>query len=314
MTELNLHLFQAYYTKYPQDFLNILVLNISLKFFTIDIKVKNARIIRDKNTHNSMGYGFLEFENRNQAVEALETLNGKPLPNSNKNFKLNWASYNTNKNNQQNPNEFSIYVCELSPSVKSDKLRDFFKEKYKSVFDAKIIIDPSTKISKGYGFVKFHDKAESERAINEMNGQLIEGKAMKTGNASYKKNEKKQNSGNNNNINSMNFSNDFTNLQNMQNDPNYFMNQQLFLQFCLANGYQPPNMPNLNMAYQMAQLSQMMNQNMPQQFQNSGNDIQGQDINLLNNLALLQMMNNGGFGDMNAMMNNVDNNNQDSSQ
>ena len=258
-----------------------------------------------------MGYGFLEFENRNQAVEALETLNGKPLPNSNKTFKLNWASYNTNKNNQQNPNEFSIYVCELSPSVKSDKLRDFFKEKYKSVFDAKIIIDPSTKISKGYGFVKFHDKAESERAINEMNGQTIEGKAMKTGNASYKKNEKKQNSGNNNN-NNMNFQNDFTNLQNMQNDPNFLMNQQYFLQFCLQNGYQPPNIPNLNMAYQMAQLSQMMNQNMPQQFQNSGNDIQGQDINLLNNLALLQMMNNGGFGDMNAMMNNPENNNQDS--
>ena len=256
-----------------------------------------------------MGYGFLEFENRNQAVEALETLNGKPLPNSNKTFKLNWASYNTNKNNQQNPNEFSIYVCELSPSIKSDKLRDFFKEKYKSVFDAKIIIDPSTKISKGYGFVKFHDKAESERAINEMNGQIIEGKAMKTGNASYKKNEKKQNSGNNNN-NNMNFQNDFTNLQNMQNDPNFLMNQQYFLQFCLANGYQPPNIPNLNMAYQMAQLSQMMNQNMPQQ--NAGNDIQGQDMNLLNNLALLQMMNNGGFGDMNAMMNNQENNNQDS--
>jgi RNA recognition motif-containing protein len=276
-----------------------------------NIKVKNAKIIRDKNTHNSMGYGFLEFENRNQAVEALETLNGKPLPNSNKTFKLNWASYNTNKNNQQNPNEFSIYVCELSPSIKSDKLRDFFKEKYKSVFDAKIIIDPSTKISKGYGFVKFHDKAESERAINEMNGQIIEGKAMKTGNASYKKNEKKQNSGNNNN-NNMNFQNDFTNLQNMQNDPNFLMNQQYFLQFCLANGYQPPNIPNLNMAYQMAQLSQMMNQNMPQQYQNAGNDIQGQDMNLLNNLALLQMMNNGGFGDMNAMMNNQDNNNQDS--
>ena len=258
-----------------------------------------------------MGYGFLEFENRNQAVEALETLNGKPLPNSNKTFKLNWASYNTNKNNQQNPNEFSIYVCELSPSIKSDKLRDFFKEKYKSVFDAKIIIDPSTKISKGYGFVKFHDKAESERAINEMNGQIIEGKAMKTGNASYKKNEKKQNSGNNNN-NNMNFQNDFSNLQNMQNDPNFLMNQQYFLQFCLANVYQPHNIPNLNMAYQMAQLSQMMNQNMPQQYQNAGNDIQGQDMNLLNNLALLQMMNNGGFGDMNAMMNNQENNNQDS--
>ena len=39
--------------------------------------------------------------------------------------------------------------------------------------------------------MKFDDKAESERAINEMNGQLIEGKEMKTGNASYKKKKSK---------------------------------------------------------------------------------------------------------------------------
>ena len=260
-----------------------------------------------------MGYGFIEFENRNQASEALEALNGKPLPNSNKTFKLNWASYNTNKNNQNNPNEFSIYVCELNPSVKSDKLRDFFKEKYKSVFDAKIIIDPSTKISKGYGFVKFHDKAESERAINEMNGQIIEGKAMKTGNATYKKNDKKQNNNINNNNN--NFQTDFSNLQNMQNDPNFLMNQQYLLNFYLSNGYQPNN----NLAY-LTQLSQMMNQNPQQQnlFMNNGTgdnnmQIPGQDINFLNNLAMLQMMNNGELGNINAMMGNSgENNNQDS--
>ena len=35
-----------------------------------------------------MGYGFLEFDNRNLAEEALDTLNGKSMPNSNKLFKL----------------------------------------------------------------------------------------------------------------------------------------------------------------------------------------------------------------------------------
>ena len=231
-----------------------------------------------------MGYGFIEFENRTQANEALEILNGKPLPNSNKTFKLNWASYNTNKSSQNNPNEFSIYVC------------------------------PSTKISKGYGFVKFHDKAESERAINEMNGQIIEGKAMKTGNATYKKNEKKQNNNMNTNNNN-NFQTDFSNLQNVQNDPNFLLNQQYLLQqFYLANGYQPNN----NLAY-LNQLSQMMSQNPQQQnlFMGNGNgennmQIPGQDINFLNNIAMLQMMNNGEFGNINAMMGNGENNNQDS--
>ena len=267
-----------------------------------------------------MGYGFIEFENRNQAKDALETLNGKPLPNSNKIFKLNWASYNTNKNNTQNPNEFSIYVCELDDSVTNEILRDFFKEKYKSVIDAKIIIDPSTKISKGYGFVKFSDKNESEKAINEMNGKPINGKPMKTGNASYKKNEKKQNNLNNNNFN---FQPDFNA---MQNDPNYLLQQQQYLaQFCLANGYQQNMLPLI----QMYQMMNLQNQNQSQEnlgnnLQNMGNDnmnninnlqqqFQGQDLNsLLGNIAMLQMMSGG--GDMNAMMGMGANNenNQDS--
>ena len=271
-----------------------------------------------------MGYGFLEFENKAQAKEALESLNGKPMPNSSKVFKLNWASYNTNKNTAQNPNEFSIYVCELDASVTSDILKDFFKENYKSVIDAKIIIDPSTKISKGYGFVKFSDKAESEKAMNEMNGKMIKGKAMKTGNASYKKNEKKQN--NNNNVNT-NYQQD---LSALQNDPNFLLQQQQYLaQFYLANGYQP----NINpLAFQL--YAQLMNQNMQQDMnqnqnlgnnlQNMGNDnmnlnqqMQGQDLQqILNNVAMLQMMGAAGVGlggDMNAnaMMGANNENNQD---
>ena len=268
-----------------------------------------------------MGYGFLEFENKNLAKEALETLNGKPLPKSNKIFKLNWASYNTNKNNTQNSNEFSIYVCELDASVTNETLRDFFKEKYNSVIDAKIIIDPSTKISKGYGFVKFSDKSESEKAINEMNGKTINGKPMKTGNASYKRNEKKQNNTNMNN-NNFNFQ---TDMSAFQNDPNLFLQQQQYLnQFYLANGYQQNVNPLFFQICQMMQQQQALNQNQNignnmqnmQNIQNTGNDninqqqqFQGQDINQLYYLAMLAQ---GLNPDMNAMMGTNNENNQDS--
>ena len=256
------------------------------------------KIIRDKLSGNPMGYGFLEFENTEQTNAALETLNGKPLPKTeNKTFKLNWASYNTNKSNNQNPNEFSIYVCELDPSVNEEVLTNFFKEKYKSVINSKIIVDPSTKISKGYGFVKFSDKAESEKAIQEMNGIALNGKAMKTGTASYKKNEKKQ-------------TNVFNDISMLQNDPNLLMQQQQYLnQFYLANGYINPYI------YQYNQLSQLMNQNMNMINQNmmnlnainqepnlneANNNIlnnqeqpQQQDINqLFSNLGLLNHDNN----------------------
>lgn len=223
-----------------------------------------------------MGYGFLEFENIEQANTALETLNGKPLPKTeNKTFKLNWASYNTNKSNNQNPNEFSIYVCELDPSVNEEVLTNFFKEKYQSVINSKIIVDPSTKISKGYGFVKFSDKAESEKAILEMNGITLNGKAMKTGTASYKKNEKKQ-------------TNVFNDISVLQNDPNLFMQQQQYLnQFYLANGYINSISPYF---YQYNQLSQLMNQNMNminQNMMNLNNGLnQEQNLNEENNSPL----------------------------
>ena len=102
-------------------------------------------------------------------------------------FKLNWASYSTSKSSAS-PNEFSIYVCELDPNVDETLLTDYFSQIYKSVIGSKIVVDPSTKISKGYGFVKFSSQEESQRAISEMNGKLINGKPMKTGVASFKKN------------------------------------------------------------------------------------------------------------------------------
>lgn len=276
------------------------------------------KLIRDKSSGNLMGYGFLEFENKDQAKEALDTLNGKILPKTeNKTFKLNWAVYNQNKSNNQNPNEFSIYVCELDPSVNEEILTNFFKEKYKSVINSKIIIDPSTKISKGYGFVKFSNKEESEKAIAEMNGQTLNGKNMKTGMASYKKNEKKQ-------------INMFNDLSVMQNDPNFFLQQQQYLNhFYLANGYinpfyyqmpqlmnQNPNNQNMMMNFGIPPISPELNINNggnpsmmnPQQFQ------QGVDLNqYFNNLSLLQNQgNNNNFdGDDNDMRKDDDNQKDD---
>ena len=223
-----------------------------------------------------MGYGFLEFENEDQVKNALETLNGKPLPKTaDKNFKLNYAVFNANKSASQNPNEFSIYVCELDPSVTDEILNNFFKEKYTSVINSKIIVDPSTKISKGYGFVKFSDKIESEKAITKMNGINLNGKPIKTGTASYKKNDKK----NKNN-----------NLTSMQNDPTFLAQQQQYLnQFYLANGYQ--NYINLNpLYYQMLLLNQenqnrqnLMNMNFVMQNENQNQETN----NLFGNLGLL---------------------------
>ena len=133
-----------------------------------------------------MGYGFLIFESKEDAENALDVLSGKIMPKAKKFFKLNHAAFN----NRKNENEHSIYVCDLDASITGEKLLSFFKNKYKSVTNAKIIIDPLTKISKGYGFVIFSDEKEKEKALVEMSGINLNGKAIRTGNASHKRIEK----------------------------------------------------------------------------------------------------------------------------
>jgi hypothetical protein len=50
----------------------------------------NVKVIRDKNSGNA-GYCFVEFNNSDAATKALQ-LNNTAVPNSSRQFKLNWAS------------------------------------------------------------------------------------------------------------------------------------------------------------------------------------------------------------------------------
>ena len=90
----------------------------------------------------------------------LQTFNNTIIPKTNKLFKLNWAAYGasskSHSTSNKNSEEISIYVGGLDRFVTENMLMEFFKSKYPSVYGAKIINDPATKISKGYGFVMFH--------------------------------------------------------------------------------------------------------------------------------------------------------------
>jgi RNA recognition motif-containing protein len=149
--------------------------------------VKNIKIVRDiaKNSN----YGFIEFESPETAKAIIEEFNGRQILHTGKSFKLNWASYSAGKQAAMSNvpisdysviiNLTKVYVAELDTSVTEEILIDFFSKFYKSVTGSKIIIDPINKLSKGYGFVKFSDQLESQRALFEMNGKSLRGKFIR---------------------------------------------------------------------------------------------------------------------------------------
>lgn len=70
-----------------------------------------------------------------------------------------------------------LYVGNLAYSVSSDQLRDMFAA-HGNVESAQIITDRDTGRSKGFGFVEMSSNEEAQTAINAMNGQQMDGRAL----------------------------------------------------------------------------------------------------------------------------------------
>jgi RNA recognition motif-containing protein len=70
-----------------------------------------------------------------------------------------------------------LYVGNLAYSVRDDSLMQAFSS-FGSVTSAKVMMDRETGRSKGFGFVEMGSDAEAQAAINGMNGQALEGRAV----------------------------------------------------------------------------------------------------------------------------------------
>jgi hypothetical protein len=70
-----------------------------------------------------------------------------------------------------------LYVGNLAYSVRDESLHEAFSQ-FGSVTSAKVMMDRETGRSKGFGFVEMGSDAEAQAAINGMNGQALEGRAI----------------------------------------------------------------------------------------------------------------------------------------
>jgi RNA recognition motif-containing protein len=116
-----------------------------------------------------IGYGFIDFPNHEVAKNVYNTLNGATIPGTQRCYKLNWATHGTGgvkllapqQTGQPGPQtamaqgDYQVYVGDLDPNVNDQMLQTAFSKRYTSVIQAKIIVDPVSRYSKGYGFVKF---------------------------------------------------------------------------------------------------------------------------------------------------------------
>jgi len=72
----------------------------------------------------------------------------------------------------------NIYVSNLSFNVEDEDLRGFFEE-YGEIKSAKVITDKFTQKSRGFGFVEMVDEEAGQKAIKELDGAQVEGRAIR---------------------------------------------------------------------------------------------------------------------------------------
>ncbi|XP_045482918.1 nucleolysin TIA-1 isoform X6 [Harmonia axyridis] len=72
-----------------------------------------------------------------------------------------------------------IFVGDLSPEIETQTLKEAFAA-FGEISDCRVVRDPQTLKSKGYGFVSFIKKSEAESAIAAMNGQWLGSRSIRT--------------------------------------------------------------------------------------------------------------------------------------
>ncbi|KAI8328835.1 hypothetical protein BC941DRAFT_363378 [Chlamydoabsidia padenii] len=138
------------------------------------------KLIRDKRSGQSVGYAFIGFRSTLAAQRALTTLHGTTMPDSSTHFRLNWASGGGifDKKEDRAP-EYSLFVGDLDNDIDETYLLALFRQKYGSCHSAKIMTDPVSGLSRGYGFVRFHDPLEHQHALVHMNGTLCSSRPLR---------------------------------------------------------------------------------------------------------------------------------------
>ncbi|XP_022378192.1 ELAV-like protein 2 isoform X1 [Enhydra lutris kenyoni] len=126
-------------------------------------EIESCKLVRDKITGQSLGYGFVNYIDPKDAEKAINTLNGLRL--QTKTIKVSYA-----RPSSASIRDANLYVSGLPKTMTQKELEQLFSQ-YGRIITSRILVDQVTGISRGVGFIRFDKRIEAEEAIKGLNGQ-----------------------------------------------------------------------------------------------------------------------------------------------
>ncbi|KAJ3101202.1 Protein phosphatase PP2A regulatory subunit B [Physocladia obscura] len=147
----------------------------------------SAVVSRDE-IGKSKGFGFVNYENHEDAYRAVEEMNEKEI--NGKQIYVGRAKKKAEREEElrkdyermrdEKLNKYqgvNLYIKNLDDSIDDEALRTEFAP-FGAITSARVMVDESKNISRGFGFVCFSSPDEATKAVTEMNGKLINGKPI----------------------------------------------------------------------------------------------------------------------------------------
>jgi|UniRef100_A0A2N9H628 polyadenylate-binding protein len=137
-------------------------------------QVVSVRVCRDLSTRRSLGYGYVNYSNPQDAGRALNILNFTPLNNRPIRIMYSHRDPSVRKSGTAN-----IFIKNLDKALDHKALHDTFSS-FGNILSCKVATDANGQ-SKGYGFVQFDNEESAQNAIDKLNGMLINDKQVYVG-------------------------------------------------------------------------------------------------------------------------------------
>lgn len=127
--------------------------------------INSCKIVRDKASNYSYGFGFVDYQSPDDAQRAIQSLNGLQL--QNKYIKVALARPGGDSIKGAN-----LYVRNIPRDFTAGDLESVFKM-YGEIIQCRVLTDQDTGNSKGVGFILFNKKASADAAMADKNGVAL---------------------------------------------------------------------------------------------------------------------------------------------
>ncbi|XP_029467374.1 RNA-binding protein 39 isoform X6 [Rhinatrema bivittatum] len=154
------------------------------EFFSTVGKVRDVRMISDRNSRRSKGIAYVEFVDVSSVPLAIgltgQRVLGVPIIVQASQAEKNRAAALANNLQKGSAGPMRLYVGSLHFNITEDMLRGIF-EPFGRIESIQLMMDSETGRSKGYGFITFSDSECAKKALEQLNGFELAGRPMKVG-------------------------------------------------------------------------------------------------------------------------------------